>query len=41
LAPPVPAEALLEGVAAAPTIDPARLRADLDAFADQHPTPRA
>jgi len=38
---PVSAEALLDAVAAAPKVDPDRLRADLDAIADQDPTPRA
>lgn len=37
----VSAEALLEAFAQAPRIDPERFRADLDAIADQDPTPRA
>jgi prevent-host-death family protein len=38
---PVSAEALLHAIATAPKVDPDRLRADLDALADQDPTPRA
>ncbi len=38
---PVSADALLAAVAAAPELDPNRLRADLDAIVDQDPTPRA
>lgn len=38
---PVSADALLAAVATAPKLDPDRLRADLDAIADQDPTPRA
>jgi prevent-host-death family protein len=38
---PVSADALLHAVAAAPRPDPDHLRADLDAVADQDPTPRA
>lgn len=33
--------ALLDALAGAPAIDAERLRADLDALADQDPTPRA
>jgi len=38
---PVSADALLQALATAPKLDPDRLRADLDAIADQDPTPRA
>jgi prevent-host-death family protein len=38
---PVSADALLNALTTAPKLDPDRLRADLDAFADQDPTPRA
>ena len=38
---PVSADELLHAFAAGPRIDPDRLRGDLDAFADQDPTPRA
>jgi len=38
---PVSVDALLNALATAPKLDPNRLRADLDAFADQDPTPRA
>jgi prevent-host-death family protein len=37
----VSATALLDALAAAPALDAERLRADLDALADQDPTPRA
>jgi prevent-host-death family protein len=37
----VSATALLDALAAAPAIDAERLRADLDALANQDPTPRA
>jgi len=38
---PVSADELLRALATGPRMDPARLRADLDAVADQDPTPRA
>jgi prevent-host-death family protein len=38
---PVSADALLEALATAPSLELDRLRADLDATADQDPTPRA
>lgn len=38
---PVSADALLQALATAPKLDPDRLRADLDAIADQDTTPRA
>jgi prevent-host-death family protein len=36
----VPAEVVLGAFASAPTIDPARFRADVDSVLDQDPTPR-